>query len=293
MIVNELDPTLVKQAVVDYFHADITPERVTSGASTYVYRIRHNGICYYLRILPEDASYAAEAMAHTLLCENGVRVPQALYFEHQNKRLGKSILLTGEIPGRCVQDSDTSTMEVLYEAGAQLALINSIPTDGFGWINRREYHRLTGEKQSFADYYYDTLYSDIDALNAHGFAVGLLRDMMNKAFPLLEVTDAYLAHGDFDNTHIYHHKGQYTGIIDLGEIRGSHRLYDLAHYKLHSEYAHFEQLCKGYQSVYTLTEDDFLRIDYLALFVGLGRSRYAHYRHLLQRHINTSLIMRS
>lgn len=45
--------------------------------------------------------------------------------------------------------------------------------------------------------------------------------------------DARLAHGDLDLIHIYQDKGEYTGIIDFGEIRGADRLYDLGHFNLH------------------------------------------------------------
>ena len=39
-----------------------------------------------------------------------------------------------------------------------------------------------------------------------------------------------LAHGDFDITHIYQRDGRYTGVIDLGEMRGAEPHYDLAYF---------------------------------------------------------------
>ncbi len=42
-----------------------------------------------------------------------------------------------------------------------------------------------------------------------------------------------MAHGDFDSTHLYQDAGRYTGIIDLGEIRGTDRWYDLGHFHLY------------------------------------------------------------
>ena len=39
-----------------------------------------------------------------------------------------------------------------------------------------------------------------------------------------------LAHGDFDATHIYQRDGVYTGVIDLGEMRGAEPHYDLAYF---------------------------------------------------------------
>ena len=42
---------------------------------------------------------------------------------------------------------------------------------------------------------------------------------------------AWLAHGDFDCSHIYVADGRYSGIIDFGEIRGANPWYDLAQFR--------------------------------------------------------------
>lgn len=47
-----------------------------------------------------------------------------------------------------------------------------------------------------------------------------------------EGEQGYLAHGDFDTTHIYQDNGRYTGIIDFGEIRGADRWYDLGYFHM-------------------------------------------------------------
>jgi Ser/Thr protein kinase RdoA (MazF antagonist) len=94
-------------------------------------------------------------------------------------------------------------------------------------------------------------------------------------------------HGDFDDSHIFQDKVRFTGIIDFGEIRGSHRLYDLGHYKLHDNYGRFTSLLAGYRTVYPITEEDFIKIDYLALFMGLGRCKYKHYKKLVQRQLES------
>lgn len=113
-----------------------------------------------------------------------------------------------------------------------------------------------------------------------------LRIRAFKAYLLLETSDAYLAHGDFDDSHIFHYNGQYTGIIDFGEIRGSHHLYDLGHYRLHDNIGGFRHLVKGYNEIKTLVQEDYAKIDYLALFVGLRRSKYEHYRNLIKKQLD-------
>ena len=285
MLTSEIDINLVKQVANDYFRMHVELERVNSGLSTYVYRIQHDKQIYYLRVLPEDASFAAEAKAHDIMLGHGISVPKPLYFEHKNTLLGKSLMLTSEIPGRCIHQNDINAADVLLDAGKQLALINSIKVNGFSWINRNEYNKLTGEKQTFKEYFYDKLNNDIDLLQKYGFDVDNIKNIMDKAYLMLDTEDAFLVHGDFDNSHIYHEDGQYSGIIDFGEIRGSHYLYDLGHFKLHDDCEYFRYLIKGYNEIHKLTEEDEVLIDYLALFVGLGRSKYEHYRNLVKRQL--------
>ncbi len=285
MITDELDIEAVQKVINHYFCADVKLERVKSGLSTYVYRVEHKGQTFYLRILPEDASFAAEAKAHELLLSHGVTVPEPIYFEHKNELLGKSLMLTSEIPGQCIQMDTENKYDVLFSAGRQLALINTIKVDGFNWINRRNFSKLTGEKHTFKEYYYDKLYADIDSLQNYGFDTDGIKKIMDKAYHILNTKDAFLVHGDFDHSHIYCNDNTYSGIIDFGEIRGSHYLYDLGHFKLHEDADSFIYLSKGYNDIHILTKDDYEKIDYLALFIGLGRSKYEHYRNLIKRQL--------
>jgi len=288
MITDEIDIKLVEQVANNYFQAPVFVERVKTGVSTYVYRVVYEGKSIYLRVLPENTSFAIEAKAHSTMLNLGVNVPIPIYLEHKNDLLGKSIMLTSEISGQCIDridryDSDTA--DVLFTAGKQLAIINSIRVDGFSWINGDINDVFVGEKQNFYDYYYEKLHSDIDLLQDYGFNIGEIKTAVDKAYTILETDTAYLAHGDFDNSHIFYKDGCYTGIIDFGEIRGSHRLYDLGHYKLHDAIGGFSSLLEGYKSICAVTDEDVERIDYLALFVGLGRSKYQHYRNLIQKQL--------
>jgi aminoglycoside phosphotransferase (APT) family kinase protein len=285
MITTELDINAIKQFVDGYFHADVALERVKSGVSTYVYRIHNKGDTYYLRVLPEDTSYAAEAKAHEIMLGYGVNVPKPLYYEHKNSVIGKSIMLTSEIAGECIAGDEEYVSRVLHEAGKQLAAINSINVDGFSWIDRSVYTRLAGEKQTFHEYYYDKLYSDIGALGQYGFDAEHIKGMLDEAFKILDTDDSRLVHGDFDDTHIFHIGGLYSGFIDFGEVRGSHVLYDLGHYKLHDSHNGFAYLSEGYSEIHKLTSEDRTKIDYLALFVGISRSKYEHYRNLIRKQL--------
>jgi Ser/Thr protein kinase RdoA (MazF antagonist) len=47
-----------------------------------------------------------------------------------------------------------------------------------------------------------------------------------------DLAGATLAHGDFDTIAIFHLDGDYSGLIDFGEIRGTEPLFDLGHFHL-------------------------------------------------------------
>ncbi len=73
-------------------------DRAGDGISTFVYRLRRGEETFYLRVLPEAGdSFAPEAHVHTLLRQRGARVPEALYLEHRNEALQRSVMVTTEI----------------------------------------------------------------------------------------------------------------------------------------------------------------------------------------------------
>jgi hypothetical protein len=64
-------------------------------------------------------------------------------------------------------------------------------------------------------------------------------------------------------------------------MRGGHWLHDLGHYRLHENDGCFGRLVEGYGGAVGLTGADFEKINYLALFVGIERSKYKWYRKIL------------
>ena len=81
---------------------------------------------------------------------------------------------------------------------------------------------------------------------------------------------AVLAHGDFDVTHIFHRRAVYTGIIDFGEIRGAHWLYDLGHFAIESEHL-LPSLLGGYGEITPLTAADCAGLQCTALLIAARR----------------------
>lgn len=252
-------------------------ERVSKGWSTYVYRIAAGSGTYYLRFLPEDASFAAEALAHRILLDKGVSVPRVLGFERKDRATGLSIMLTAEMPGVSMDDGwpGDGAADILREAGRQIALVHEVPVDGFGWIDRTSHDMLKGVKPTFQDYFGEFLYADLKALERYEFTDGeraRIADLMEEGRRLLDVRDAVLVHGDFDISHIFHSGGRYTGLIDFGEIRGNSRLFDLATFTLFDgppDRTAYSRLFEGYREVAPLSSEDLYAVEIMGLSIAV------------------------
>ncbi len=275
------ESSVVQQIASATLGENITVEPVTEGVSTYVYRLLRGSGVLYLRILPEvGASFAPEVMVHMLLHRQGVRVPNVVYWEDRNTLVERSVMITTAIAGTQIDRADpgTNARNILRAAGRDLAVLNHVPVDGFGWIKRD----APGDTQLRAD-----LPTERDMMLA-GFESALrilgktalaatdcdrLRDVVHGHIALLDATRAYLAHGDFDVTHIFCDARRYTGIIDLGEIKGAGPYYDLGHFRFHDGEALpgtvLPYLLEGYQELVPLPSDADRRIALASLLIGV------------------------
>ncbi|MCL2774861.1 MAG: aminoglycoside phosphotransferase family protein [Oscillospiraceae bacterium] len=266
----------VMNAVKKYLPDVETVNRVPKGGSTYVYRAKTPSEIYYARFLPEDCSFAVEVTAHKIMAHIGVKVPQVVAFEQKESQIGLSMMIASEIPGVCMDEAmPDNPEEILREAGRQLALIHTIPVDGFGWIDRNSHDILKGEKNSFPEYFDNYLADDLICLQYYDCKpedAAKIRGYMEQARLILSVQKAVLVHGDFDTSHIYHSSGKFSGFIDFGEIRGNNRLYDLAlfAYNDHSpDRTAYKSLIGGYCETAQLTSDDLYAVELMALFIVL------------------------
>ena len=261
-------------------HSDHTSvERMAEGVSTEVYRIRHNDAVFYLRILPEqNASFAPEVLVHRLLRAKNVHVPDVVYFEHYNPALQRSVMMTTEIPGAALgyHSNPHDLKGVLIEAGKELAIINSVPVHQFGWIRRdgSAPMELQGEIPTYREFIHQYVDEHVAFLGRarvlRQHEVQAIQEIIAHYNSYLGVEQAYLAHGDFDVTHIYQQNSAYTGIIDFGEIRGANPLYDLGHFQVESR-AGFPYLLEGYGAIAQLPRDYTERIHFSSLFIAIGR----------------------
>lgn len=217
-------------------------ERVTKGGSTYVYRIIVAHETFYLRVLPEEGdSFSPEVNVHTQLRQMQVKVPEVIYFEHYNELLQRSVMVTTEIKGLSMSQSSTlSQVEIeviLREAGRDLACLNTVRVEGFGWVRRDspETRHLRAEWPALRTFVLEYWEADMAYLAKHVIQhseIALLERVLSRYDSWLDSEQGYLAHGDFDTTHIYQGNGCYTGIIDFGEIRGADSWYDLGYFHM-------------------------------------------------------------
>jgi aminoglycoside phosphotransferase (APT) family kinase protein len=255
-------------------------ERMRSGVSTPVYRLKSASEVFYLRLAETpQASLASEARVHMLLRERGVRVPDVVSFEPFEETLGRSVLITTEIAGEPVaaRAVDATTRRIVREAGRELAIINEISVQGYGWIDREhEGTELRAEYATRGDWtatYVAAVEQLVHARRLGSRAAQAARSAVELWAESSSEKSSWLAHGDFDVSHIFQRGGRYTGVIDFGEIRGADRWYDLGHVHLHdgetlSELL-FPDLLAGYLEVLSTPADLIAQVELEAVVIGL------------------------
>jgi aminoglycoside phosphotransferase (APT) family kinase protein len=258
-----VNPQNVEAVVKQLFPAEDTQaERVLSGISTYVYRISSQSQTYYLRILPEEgASLTPEIAVLTWLRQNNINVPAVIYFEEYNEALGRPIMIEAEIKGLALSRSylpRASFERIALEAGRDLARINNLTVEGFGWVkpNQTYADHLSAMWPTWRSFVLQYREADLAYLSQHVLDAQEMRELERVLATYdswLDIEQGYLAHGDFDTTHIFHDQEAYTGIIDFGEVRSASRWYDLAHFRIRDgalpPYRLFAALERGYQEI--------------------------------------------
>jgi Ser/Thr protein kinase RdoA (MazF antagonist) len=254
-------------------------ERASSGTTTQVYRVHRDGTALFVRIA-EDAedSMAMEALVHLELRRRAVRVADVVLMDPFDDRIQRSVMVTTEIAGRSIRDEGTVSglHEVMVECGRDLAAIGEVAVHGFGWISRDpSATSLEAELPSARSFMLESLEERLSTLQSGPLDrrdVSAIERAVELHAGTLDGVPSRLAHGDFDDTHIFRVGARYSGIIDFGEIRGAPPLYDAAHYALHDgSFARptLPSLLEGYGDVLPLPGDHEARIAVLALLIGV------------------------
>jgi aminoglycoside phosphotransferase (APT) family kinase protein len=248
---------------------------VGHGGTTPVFHVRRGGAACYVRLAERPGQeMLAEAWAHERLRALGGRVAAVIAVEPAAGPLGRGALALTPMPGSPLTSS-TRPQQIrgaAREAGRELALLNSLPVTGFGFVADRP--PLTGPSADAG--------SDLvePALRALGGPAGALlgRDSARVRILIGELAEVVagqpprLAHGDFDGGHIYADAGGYRGILDLGEMRGAPPLYDIAHFALHEPQLAapaVSQLRSGYAERSPLPERHAQLLRALTLLIGV------------------------
>jgi len=291
---SQLTTRTIQAIATAALRGSISIELVRSGVSTYVYRVRRGPDVFYLRVLPEErATFSPEAAAHILLRGQGIGVPEVVYCEDLNPALQRSVMITTAIEGaHAGHVTDTSTLpNILRSAGRELAGINRVPVKGFGWIRRDEHgnQELRADLPTEGEFMLaglDDSLANLEGAVVPGDLIRVIQRAAHDHAALLDARHAHLAHGDFDVTHIYCNQGRYTGIIDLGEIRGTGPHYDLGHFRFHDGETLptmlLPYLMEGYAEFAPFPNDRDRRIAFQSLLIGVRFLARTHAR--LARH---------
>ncbi|MGH8525858.1 MAG: phosphotransferase [Gammaproteobacteria bacterium] len=254
-------------------------ERTRDGVSTQVYRLHRGSNVFYLRIAEEEyENLTVDAELNRRLRHRGVGVPDVVYVEPFDRVLRRSVLITNEVPGLPLSKAKSvaAAASVARAAGGDLAVLNQVPVEGFGWIRRDQpVWPLVGVLATYGEfvtsYLPDKWPGELRLLfsTVHLGAIEAIITVERQR-PLAH---GHLAHGDFDTTAIFQKDGQYTGLIDFGEIRGTEPFFDLGHFSLHDGETFpallLQHLIEGYQEVVALPPDHLDRIRRSAILLGL------------------------
>lgn len=249
-------------------------EEVNEGVSTNVFKLEDIET-YYLKILPNRNFLEATLLANKLLLQKGINVPEIVY----SKEDSKNFYIEKELKGRSIKKDTTISEgqkeEIVIEAGKDLAKTNSIPVNGVGWMKEVKEDNLYSHGKNYYDFILNNIPNMLNGLlNINVLSIEQVEEIKNYILQhqnLLDTKDiSHLAHGDFCIEHIYHLNGEYTGVIDFGDIRGTSRYHDLAHFYTYNR-DYFESLVKGYNSVHQLPSDYMDRIIVEAVVFGVSK----------------------
>ncbi len=232
--VHRLAPSRVRPAV----------SRPADGVSSQIYRVSSGDHVFYLLVgdtRDEDLTILAETLQRA--GRLGASVPEVVAVERRTPELDRSLLLMTEIPGEPlseVRDPELAR-HAARRAGRDAALLNSLAVDGFGWIDwTTPSWPPKGPVSRYADFAHEFIPADLG--ERHALLDGLFGEHELDALDDVIASQATrrlghgtLSHGDLDVTAIYVHEGEYSGLIDFGELRGGEPEFDRAHFLLHDQ----------------------------------------------------------
>jgi aminoglycoside phosphotransferase (APT) family kinase protein len=248
--------------------------QINEGFSTNIFKIVGEKI-YYLRVpgSPKE-NLTPEYLIHKKLSKNKVKVPQIVYYENFCNELdGHSLMITSSIHGQSLLDTRYNK-KIIYEAGIELAKINSFKFKGFGAISKfkRNTTKVSGLWKTHEGFllrdFKEKLEKIYDAKIVTNSQINLIESFLENNKKLINIDSGNLAHGDFNLVHIFQSNNKYTGIIDFGDAKISNQLYDLAYFKICNRDL-FEMLFDGYKSQIKLPNNHKEILKMMTIIVGV------------------------
>ncbi|HVD16771.1 MAG TPA: aminoglycoside phosphotransferase family protein [Actinomycetota bacterium] len=216
----------------------LTVARTPSGVAAQMYRVQAAGRVVYARVAEDDhEDLSVDAALLERLGAMGLRVPRVVHVEPSAQAVGRSVLVMTEIAGEPLAGwrDQRAAQRVARAAGRDLGLLSRVEVRGFGWIRRQPpVWPLRATSPTYAEFVTSYLPDPWPGPLAALFTAAELEHL----WALVDrergrdLEGGTLAHGDFDRTHIFHLGGDYSGLIDFGEIRGAEPLFDLGHFAL-------------------------------------------------------------
>ncbi len=250
---------------------------IEEGVSSLVYKILADGEVYYFRIRStkyEDIE--PESYLYKVLSKHGVKVPKIIYSCNDFELFGAPFMIVSAIKGYPLYKESHSTVinNVLKESSRYLFDINQFPTKGFGVIKSLDKTALIGSFKTYSEFVLDKIESKLSTFEKNNLVslkkVKKLNKWIENEQFYNDYTSAHLAHGDFALSHIYVHKGRFSGFIDFSDIRASNTFHDLAHFYLYESNSYSKILIDSYSSNLDLKESEiYLRIKHEALFIAI------------------------
>jgi Ser/Thr protein kinase RdoA (MazF antagonist) len=233
-------PDVDQQALHAMLRPVLGPEfsvaRTPAGVAAQVYRVQASGRVVYMRIAEDDEDLSVDAALLEHLAALGLHVPEVVHVERFNQALGRSVLIMGEVAGEPLAGcrEERAARRVARAAGRELAVLNGVggglrlgPAPAAGLAAARHLRDLRQVRDLLpARPVAGAAWGAVQRRGA-GAAVGAGGPRTPP-----RPAGATLAHGDFDTTAIFQRDGDYSGLIDFGEIRGTEPLFDLAHFHL-------------------------------------------------------------
>lgn len=253
-------------------------EAASGGRAVVVYRAMADGVRYYLRLAEEPGQdLTTDALILERLRALGVRAPGVVAVSAANAAFPRSWMIMTEVPGRSIAEggTDGGARRAAIAAGRDVAVMNSVPVSGFGWLRRDGSAQLTAELPSYHQFVVSYLPAPWPGRLAELFDSRQLDALLALATAEQDrpFRTGHLVHGDLDVTHIYSDAGRYSGIIDFGEMRGADPYFDLGHFLLHDGETRpaqlFSHFLNGYRQVNPLSDGCRQEILMSAILLGL------------------------